>query len=219
MFSELTQWILDVIRSHGVWGVVIGVALEEIIVPIPSPVIIMAAGAILIEPNTSLQVALTTLIFVITIPAVITSLLGSYIPFAVGYFGGRPLIERTERYIGLGWEEVNGMKERLMKKNRETLSIIFLRALPIMPLSLVSGAAGLVRMDWKRYSIATLIGMVPRILVLAIFGWKIGELYMATAMRFENLETLVSLTLVALVVLGLLIHRFKLIDRVKKLVL
>ena len=87
-----------------------------------------------------------------------------------------------------------------------------------MPLSLVSGAAGLVRMDWKKYSIATLIGMVPRILVLSFLGWKIGELYMNTAMQFESLETVVSVTIVLLVLFGIVAHKFRLIDRLKGLV-
>jgi len=219
MFAELTQWILDTIRTHGVWGVILGVALEEIIVPIPSPVVIMAAGAILIDPYITFQAALPTLIFVITIPAVITSLLGSYIPFAVGYYGGRPLIERTERFLGVSWDDIGQIKARLQRNNRETITLALFRAIPIMPLSLVSGAAGIIRMDWKRYSVATLLGMVPRVIMLALLGWKLGELYLGIALRFESLESIVTFTIVGLVVLGVVAHRFNLIDRIKKLVL
>ena len=73
MLADLTACILDAIRSHGVLGVIIGVALESIIVPIPSPVVIMAAGAVLVEQGASLAAALPTLLFVITVPATLAA--------------------------------------------------------------------------------------------------------------------------------------------------
>ncbi|MBS3164781.1 VTT domain-containing protein [Candidatus Woesearchaeota archaeon] len=217
MLAELTEWILALIRSHGVLGVVFGVMLEEIIVPIPSPVVIMAAGAILVEPGITFQAALPTLLFVITLPAAITALAGSFIPYGVAYYGGKPLIERTERYLGLGWQDVQKMQRRVMAK--EELSVFLFRALPVMPLSLVSAAAGLVRMDVKRYALSTLGGMLPRIFVLALLGWKLGELYLSVAMRFENLESVVTFTLVGLLVLGVLAVRFRIVERIQRLVL
>lgn len=216
MFAELTAWILEVIRSHGVLGVVIGVALESIIVPIPSPVVVMAAGAVLVEPGISVMAALPTILFIIAIPAALTALLGSYIPYGAAYWGGKPLIEHTERYIGVGWGDVRKVKKKVFRGTRDEVSVFLFRALPVMPLSLVSAAAGLIKMDWKRYSIATLLGVVPRVIVLSFLGWKLGELYTGMAMRFENMESFVSITLVLGIIAALIIHKFRLIDRIEQ---
>lgn len=216
MFTELTTWILETIKAHGVLGVIIGVALESIIVPIPSPVVVMAAGAVLVEPGISVMAALPTIIFIITIPAVLTALLGSYIPYGVAYWGGKPLIEHTERYVGLSWKDVEKVRKKVFRGTRDEVSVCLFRALPIMPLSIVSAAAGIIKMDWKRYSIATLLGLIPRVLVLAFLGWKLGELYMGMAMQFENLESFVSITLIIGILAMLVVHKFKLIDRIEK---
>ncbi len=58
MISEITQWIMELMRAHGQLAVFIGVMIEQIIVPIPSPLIIMGAGAILIHPEASIADAL-----------------------------------------------------------------------------------------------------------------------------------------------------------------
>jgi len=44
LISEITQWIMESMRTHGQLAVFIGVMIEQIIVPIPSPLIIMGAG-------------------------------------------------------------------------------------------------------------------------------------------------------------------------------
>ena len=46
MIGSITQWILETLRIHGAASVFIGVIIESVIVPIPSPLIIMGAGAI-----------------------------------------------------------------------------------------------------------------------------------------------------------------------------
>jgi membrane protein DedA with SNARE-associated domain len=39
------NWIMDSIRAYGAWSVFAGVIIESVIVPIPSPLIIMGAGS------------------------------------------------------------------------------------------------------------------------------------------------------------------------------
>lgn len=216
MLADLTRWILEAIRSHGVLGVIIGVALESIIVPIPSPVVIMAAGAVLVEQGASLSAALPTLIFVITVPATIAAWLFSFFPYGVAYWGGKPLLERAERFLGIGWSDIEKVRAKLSGGVSDEVSVALLRALPVIPLSLVSAAAGAVKMDWRRYSLATLAGLVPRILCLAILGWKLGELYMGLALRFESMESVISATLVLCLAGFIIVKRIRLSERIEE---
>lgn len=216
MLADLTAWILDAIRSHGVLGVIIGVALESIIVPIPSPVVIMAAGAVLVEQGASLSAALPTLLFVITLPATIAAWLFSFFPYGVAYIGGKPLLEKTERFIGVGWDDIERVRAKVTRGRSDEISIAMLRALPVIPLSLISAVAGAVKMDWRRYSLATLAGLVPRILFLSVLGWKLGELYMGLALRFESMESVISATLVLGLAGLVIVKRIGLPDRIRE---
>ena len=51
MIGDITRWIMEMLQAHGPVVVFWGVIIESIIVPIPSPLIIMGAGALLIEPG------------------------------------------------------------------------------------------------------------------------------------------------------------------------
>jgi len=56
--EDLVSWTLEAIKNLGGFGVFIGVLLESIIAPIPSPLVIMAAGFILIPAGIPVPEAL-----------------------------------------------------------------------------------------------------------------------------------------------------------------
>lgn len=56
MFAQITAWILEAIKSHGMLAVILGVVIETIIVPLPSPLIIMTAGYLLIPKGTMIEI-------------------------------------------------------------------------------------------------------------------------------------------------------------------
>lgn len=215
MISEITSWILNLIKEHFVLGLIIGVLIEEIIAPIPSPLILMTAGFILgeIYPSMSLGIALIKIFFLITIPASIASLIGSYFVYGIAYFGGKPVIKRFKKWLGIEWKDILKIKKRLGSK--QNTFVFFFRALPVMPLSLVSGAAGLLKMDWKKYSFFSLLGMVPRCFVLAFFGWQFNTIYVQIAQRVEGVENLLTYLIILLVIAYILLKKFKVVDRMR----
>jgi membrane protein DedA with SNARE-associated domain len=216
MLAELTTWIIESIRHLGWVGVFIGVIIESIIVPIPSPVIVMFAGFVMIEPSLALLPAIAKIFLVITIPASIAGLIGNYVVYWVAYIGGKPLVEKFEKYLGFSWKDVISIRKKFRIAKSETISLIILRAIPIMPLSLVSGAAGVIKLDWKKYGIASFIGMLIRNTILAFLGWKIGEVYFTIAEKIDHLESFMTLTIIGLAVIIFLAYRFKLIEKLEK---
>jgi len=193
---------MDSIRAYGPWSVFIGVIIESVIVPIPSPLIIMGAGFILISPELSAREALLPIILLIVLPGSVASSLGAYIGYGIGYLGGRPLVERWKGFLGFGWGEVEAM-ERRFRAGHINASIFFLRALPIFPLSVISAAAGLIRLPVKQFSLWTFYGTIPRCLFLGYLGWWVGETYHHIAYGIDRAETVVSgllLLVVSLVV-------------------
>ena len=210
MISEITQWIMALMRAHGQLAVFIGVMIEQIIVPIPSPMIIMGAGAILILPGLSVPEAFLQILWIIVLPGSIASTLGSYIGYTISYYGGKALVIRFQRFLGVDWDEIANLEKRFQGK-REALMIFLTRAIPVFPISLVSIFAGLLRVPIKPFTIFTFLGSIFRCLLLAFVGWWIGATYERVATRLDSLETVVSILLMIgmIAALGYLYRRLR----------
>jgi membrane protein DedA with SNARE-associated domain len=193
--SELLNWIMESIRAYGAWSVFIGVIVESVIVPIPSPLVIMGAGFILIDPDATAAGALLPILLQIVLPGSVASTLGAYIGYGIGFAGGKPLVDRWRGFLGFGWEEVKALESRF-HSGQIKLLIFSLRALPIFPLSLISAAAGLVRLPLRGFSLWTFYGTIPRCLFLGYLGWWMGDTYRGAAYGIDRVETVVSMLLI-----------------------
>lgn len=197
--TEILNWIMDSIRAYGPWSVFVGVIIESVIVPIPSPLIIMGAGFVLISAELKFVEALMPILLQIVLPGSVASTLGAYIGYGIGYFGGKPLVERWRGFLGFSWSDVEAM-ERRFRGGRVNTSIFFLRALPVFPLSVISAAAGLLRLPIKQFSLWTFYGTIPRCLFLGYLGWGLGETYQSIAKGIDKAESIVSGVLILAIV-------------------
>lgn len=191
MVSEITQWVMDLMRAHGQLAVFIGVMVEQIIVPIPSPLIIMGAGALLILPGLSIPQAFLQILWIIVLPGSIASTLGSYIGYTISYYGGKALVIRLRRFLEVDWEQIERLEQRFQGK-KEAWSIFLSRAIPVFPISLISIFAGLLRIPIRPFTFYTFLGSIVRCFFLGFFGWWVGATYEKVATHLDSLETLVS---------------------------
>ncbi len=207
---SLTQMLVEAvsswIRELGWLGVFGGVMVETVITVIPSPLVPMAAGFFLISPDSDLLTMLIIASTVIGLVGSVAATLGSIAHYAIGYYGGKPLIERYGYLLGLSWEEILSFSSRI-KGEREWFTLFLSRALPVIPLSPVSIGAGLIRMDAKRFAAVTLAGTFPRYLVLGIAGYLVGVAYEELVNVLDATETAVAILLIAGVFLYLLVKK------------
>lgn len=192
VFENFVNELLPFIVEYGVIAVMLGMVIEEVIVPIPSPVIPMAAGFLLVDAVT-IPAALIQILFLIALPASIASVVSSYFVYGVAYKGGKPMIERYGRYMDLSWEDVQQLEDHFESDNEKYYVALF-RAVPVVPLSLISGSAGLFRMNWKQYGIWSFIGMMPRNFILAYIGWTVKDDFMRLASQIDTVSTAVALS-------------------------
>jgi membrane protein DedA with SNARE-associated domain len=139
----------------------------------------------------------------IVLPGSIASTVGAYIGYAIGYYGGKPMVDRWERFLGFSWRDVETLERRFQSGQVKT-SIFFLRALPIFPLSVISAAAGLLRLPINQFSLWTFYGTIPRCLLLGYLGWGLGETYQGFAKGLDKAEGIVSGILI-LTIFGVII--------------
>src|SRR3989344_2263784 len=168
IFSALVVWSVAFIHAYGPYSVFFIVILEEVLVPIPSPLVIMGAGFILVEPGLALWDAAVKVFFVIAIPAAVASTIGSFFVYGIGYYGGKPLIRKLNRFIGVSWRDVLREEKKIEKGKKIWTTIALLRAVPFFPIALVSLTSGVLRLDWKKYALATFIGSIPRTFMLGM---------------------------------------------------
>jgi membrane protein DedA with SNARE-associated domain len=193
--QSLLTWLLQSIQTHGPLSVFVGVIIESVIIPLPSPLIIMGAGALLIAPGLSWPSAVWAVLRLIVLPGSAASTLGALIGYGIGYWGGKPLIQRSSRYLGFGWPDVQAMASRL--SHGGGWLIVGLRALPVVPLSLISVGGGMLRWNLRAFLGWTWLGSVPRCLILGMLGWATRDAYDALAHRLDRIESLITGALVA----------------------
>ncbi len=202
MIEELVNYILELIRNTGSWGVVLGVFIESVLAPIPSPIIIMGAGFILLPGDFSFIQILPDLLLLITIPGAIATTIGSYIGYGIGYYGGKPLINKFEWLLGVSFEELEKGVSLLSKGPGDEATIFFFRALPIFPLSVFSAVAGLTRISWQKFTVFTFLGALVRVFVLGVIGWFMGNAYTMVAEQVELMEKIGTVILIGLIIIG-----------------
>ena len=217
VFGNLTNAILDGIRTHGILAVIIGVAIETIIIPLPSPLIVMAAGYILIPQGSLTSIALNALW--ISVVAGLAQTLGSFLVYGFASWLGKPFIVKYQKLHGVSWKDIEKFQEKFSKGRKEEFTLFLLRALPIMPLSVISGVAGVMKIDAKKYAISTFLGVIPRDFVLAILGFSFGEVYQLMAGQIDYAETIMTVILVFLILVYVAGQKTGFFDYLRKQIL
>lgn len=197
-------------RAHGQLSVFIGVMIEQVIVPIPSPMIIMGAGAILISPELSILNAFLQILWLIVLPGTIASTLGSYIGYTISYYGGKALVIRFQRFLDVDWNQMERLEKRFQGK-KEAWSLFLARAIPVFPISLVSIFSGLFRIPIRPFTLYTFLGSIFRCLFLGFIGWWAGATYEKVAGHLDSLETIISILMLITMggILGYLYYKFR----------
>ena len=196
VIGELITWLIDSIRQLGWIGVITGVLAETFLMPVPSSLVPLAAGFLLIPQGITLCEAAFSCFFTIGLAGSIGATLGAFFGYGIGYFGGRLIIGRYGRYLGVSLHEIEKISMKMRWKNNEKAALILLRAIPLVPLSPVSLFAGLIRVNLAKFTFCTFVGAIPRFFVLGLSGWFLGETYMKMAERMGFYESTVLMLMI-----------------------
>lgn len=176
--------------------------IEEIVVPVPSPLVPLAAGFFLLPAQTSVAGAALKGAAAIALPVALGIGIGSSVVYGIGYSGGKPTIERWQRWLGVSWHDIESVEKRFRRGARDEILLFVLRMLPVVPGVAVSGLCGIIRYPYLQFALITVLGAFARALVLSIVGWQVGELYTAYAQAITRFENYVFLGLLAAAILA-----------------
>jgi len=153
----------DFIGSAGEAAVFLLMVLESACIPVPSEAIMLFAGFSVSKGELSLVG--------IVAAGVLGNLVGSWIAYAVGYYGRLDLLEKN-KLIHVSPKHLKWADDWFARYGNAT--VFFSRMLPIIR-TFISLPAGVARMPFWRFSAYTLLGSIPWVLMLAIVGEKVGD--------------------------------------------
>ncbi len=161
MMHHLLEVWVGWVRDWGYLGIILLMAMESSILPVPSEVVIPPAAFLAAQGRLSLAGVI--------VAGVVGSYLGSAISYIVSLLVGRPLIARYGKYFLLSEDKVGRAEVWLTRY--EAGGIFFARLLPVIR-HLISIPAGIVRMNFGVFSAMTIIGSAIWCAVLAYLGNK-----------------------------------------------
>jgi len=153
----------DFIGSAGELGVFLLMVLESACIPVPSEAIMLFAGFAVSKGE-------MTLVGIVA-AGVAGNLVGSWIAYAVGYYGRIDLLEKN-KLIHISPKHLKWADDWFARYGNAT--VFFSRMLPIIR-TFISLPAGVAKMPFWRFSAYTLLGSIPWVLMLAIVGEKVGD--------------------------------------------
>jgi membrane protein DedA with SNARE-associated domain len=185
--DKLTTFATDVVGDLGLPGIFLLMAPESACIPIPSEATMLFAGFNVDKGEYSLFSAVAV--------GSVANLVGSWIAYAVGYYGRIELLEKHGRALHVKPSHL-AWADRWFERYGAP-AVFFSRMLPIIR-TFISLPAGVARMPFWKFSVLTLAGCVPWIFMLTFIGKQVG----ANWEDWKDSLHYVDYTVLALIVVG-----------------
>ena len=188
----MSNFVLDLIGNFGYFGMFLGMVLEAVIIVIPSE-LILATGGILASQG----------IFTFW-GSFFTGLIGSVfcaiVIYLMGYFGGRPFIQKYGKYFFMKDEDI--LKSDSWFNKYGMLSALIGRNFPIIR-TLISLPIGITKQPFIKFIIYTTIGSIPWTLAFTYVGYSLGENWIILSTYVGYLKNPIRILLILLILLFL----------------
>jgi membrane protein DedA with SNARE-associated domain len=190
------QWLQQLIDGLLAWSAsvpvevftFVGAFLEEVIAPIPSPLILTTAGTIAKAAGH----AWVFLLWLSLIGAV-SKTLGAWIVYAIADKGEDFILKYFGKFLGISSDDIRNLEKSLRGKMRQDVSLFVLRSLPIVSSSLLSVLCGVLKIEIRLYLVTTFLGTLIRNLFFLVLGYMGVEAYQSLIGGVDTLETVTKI--------------------------
>jgi membrane protein DedA with SNARE-associated domain len=174
MLSSFFHWLADTILRLGYPGIMVLMAIESSVLPLPSELVMPPAGYLAAkgQMNSVLAVGVGTL----------GSVIGALVNYALALFVGEPLLRKYGKYVLVSARSLD-RTEAFFRRHGE-ISTLIGRLLPVVR-HLISIPAGVSRMNLGRFIFFTALGAGLWCAILTYLGWIIGR-------HGEQVETVIG---------------------------
>lgn len=162
--EKLVEYIVLGISTLGYFGLFVLMALESMIAPVPSEVVMPFAGYLALQGRFQFWLAL--------LASSLGSIVGSILSYFIGVYGGRPLVLKFGKYLLLEEEHLIWTEKWFKRQGSKTIFIS--RFIPVVR-HLISIPAGIAKMSMQKFVIYTFIGASIWNFILLYAGFKLGS--------------------------------------------
>lgn len=165
----MTYAIFDLLRNavvhYGYWAVGATLLAENAGVPLPGETILLLASFLAYSEH---NLRLPWIILVATFAAT----LGDNLGFALGYYGGRPLLMRYQTLFKI--QDKTLVRGEDLFARYGAFTILFARF--VFGMRVIAGPlAGVLRMPWRKFMVFNFLGAALWVTVISIAGYLFGE--------------------------------------------
>ena len=185
--DSLVELAVDTVDAMGLAGVFVLMLAESACIPIPSEATMLFAGFNVSNGEYSLAAAVAVGSF--------GNLVGSWLAYWLGYAGRVDVLEKHGRKLHIKKSHLE-WADRWFERHGDA-TVFFARMVPVVR-TFISLPAGVARMPFVRFSVLTLLGCVPWVLMLTLIGREAGDNWE----KWKDNLHYVDYTVIALIVIG-----------------
>lgn len=169
--------------------------IEEVIAPVPSPVVMTLAGSIAAAQETTLMF----LLYLAVIGAV-GKTLGAGLLYFITDKAEDLVFKRFGKFLGVSHKEIEGIGKHLNGSKWDDVVFFVIRCLPIMPSAPVSIVCGFIKFNFRSFITLTFFGTIIRNLFFLYFGY-LGASNLERIMEgVTNIEAFVEIGIAAVII-------------------
>ncbi|MBI2607242.1 MAG: DedA family protein [Candidatus Doudnabacteria bacterium] len=191
----ITNFITQAINTLGYSGVAILMAIESAAIPLPSEIIMPFGGFLVAEGRFTL--------LGLGLAGAVGSVIGSIVTYALGYYGGRPLIIKYGRFVLITEHDLN-LTERFFERFGKA-SVFFGRMLPVVR-TFISIPAGIGKVAFGPFVATAFLGSFIWSYFLAWLGFKLGENWPRLEDYFRKFDLVIVMVMAIVIIWWLRRH-------------
>lgn len=180
------EWLYTFMEEWGYGALFLAMALENMNIPIPSEIVLGFAGFLVHRGIFTYLMA--------CLVGTLAGLVGSLLSYAIGYYGGRPILLRYGKFLLLSHQKLH-MADNWFHRYGG-IAVFTGRLLPGVR-TFISLPAGMARYPLRPFIMYTILGTIPWTMLLIWAGYMLGE-HWQELLRYDLELATASLLIVGL---------------------
>lgn len=185
----MSTFLVNLISNYGYFGMFLGMVLEAVIIIIPSEFILATGGILASRKIFTLMGA-----FII---GVVGSVFCAIIIYFMGYFGGRPFIEKYGKYFFMKRKDIDKADEWFQKYG--LLAAFIGRNFPIIR-TFISLPLGITKVNFFQFVLYTTLGSIPWTFAFVYVGYTLGNNWVILQNYTSQLKIPIIILIVILII-------------------
>ena len=211
MLEAITDALTTLVGDHGLYAV-FALMLLDAVLPAASELVMVYAGAVAAGAFTGQDVVLFGeridsegwAYVAMALAGGVGYLIGSIVGWAIGFYGGRPFLERHGRWLHVTPARL-AHAERWFDRYGDW-AVAISRVTPVVR-SFIAIPSGVMRMPLGRYTLLTIPGSFAWAFLFAGIGWAAGSQWEDFHHSFRYAEYVVAAAILLVLVAGVVRHR------------